>query len=258
MNALSTLFPGLAQDLHTAGAVPLDVGRDLQLELPEVGALPRRELGLATFSMTRPLLEQALRRRVARRGNVEFRYRTRVIGILSAPSDGRVTGVHYQEGLGRYGMTGADLVVDASGWAGPTLDWLEADGMAVRQTSVGVDIGYATATFAGSAAPDADFVGAATLADAPASSRSGYVLQVENGSWQVLLVGRGDDRPPADPGQFIAFAQGLPTPTIADFLARVGPPAHVSRFAELRPACPAASCRSVTPSAGSTRSMARA
>ncbi|HWL68401.1 MAG TPA: FAD-dependent monooxygenase [Geminicoccus sp.] len=231
MNALSTLFPGLVQDLHAAGAVPLDVGRDLQLELPEVGALPRRELGLATFSMTRPLLEQALRRRVTHRGNVEIRYRTRVIGILNAPSDGRVTGVHYQEGLGRYGMTGADLVVDASGWASPTLDWLETNGMTLRQTVVGVDIGYSSAVFAPPTAPDADFVGAATFADAPGSSRSGYVLQAENGSWQVLLVGRGDDRPPTDPRQFIAYAQGLLTPTIADFLARVGPPPHVSCFA---------------------------
>ncbi|WP_222184694.1 NAD(P)/FAD-dependent oxidoreductase [Geminicoccus harenae] len=230
MSALSTLFPGLDQDLRTAGAVPLDVGRDLQLEFPQLGALPRRELGLATFSMTRPLLEQALRRRILLRGNVEIRYGTRVIGILTS-SDGRVAGVHHQEQQGRYGTISADLVVDASGRAAPTLDWLQANGMAVRQTTVRVDIGYATAVFAAASVPAAGFIGAATLADAPKSSRSGYVLQVEDGSWQVLLVGRGDDRPPADPGRFIAFAQGLPTRTIADFLASAGPPAQVSRFA---------------------------
>jgi 2-polyprenyl-6-methoxyphenol hydroxylase-like FAD-dependent oxidoreductase len=44
--------------------------------------------------------------------------------------------------------------------------------------------------------------------------RYGYLLPVESNRYQLLLVGRGDDAPPADADAFLAYAQKLGTPTI--------------------------------------------
>jgi hypothetical protein len=42
----------------------------------------------------------------------------------------------------------------------------------------------------------------------------GYLVPVESNCFQLLLVGRGDDAPPADGDAFLAYAQKLGTPTI--------------------------------------------
>jgi flavin-dependent dehydrogenase len=58
-----------------------------------------------------------------------------------------------------------------------------------------------------------------TFPKAPEDVRYGYLIPVENNRYQLLLVGRGDDAPPADEDAFLAYARTLGTPTIYDAMA---------------------------------------
>jgi flavin-dependent dehydrogenase len=58
-----------------------------------------------------------------------------------------------------------------------------------------------------------------TFPKAPEDVRYGYLLPVENNRHQLLLVGRGDDAPPADENAFLAYARTLGTPTIYNAMA---------------------------------------
>jgi hypothetical protein len=53
-----------------------------------------------------------------------------------------------------------------------------------------------------------------TFPDAPEDSRGGLILPAENGSYQVVLVGRGENIPPINESEFRRFARELWTPTI--------------------------------------------
>lgn len=247
--ALRQLFPGLERDLEGAGAVPYDAGRDLRLELPGAGALPKRAFGFGSYAATRPMLEHLINRRVVARDDVELRYGCRAIEIGTRSDGSIVTGVRYEGPDGQIDQIDADLVIDASGRATPTLYWLRANGRpAPAQTTIGVELGYATAAFLIPKAVDLDFVGVATLADAPHSSRSGYLIQLGGGVWQALMVGRGRDRPPSELESFLAFAESLASPSIATALKagyvvsrieRFGFPESVWRHFHRSPALPA-------------------
>ena len=68
--ALGQLFPGFEQDLERAGAVPIRVTLDVRIEMPGYDPFPQRDLGFVASSMSRPLIESLVRRRVERHANV--------------------------------------------------------------------------------------------------------------------------------------------------------------------------------------------
>ena len=75
--AQDALFPGIAEDFASAGAVSLRVNRDLREEPAHRAPMPQRDFGRTAFAMSRPLLEFTLRRRAAQLPNVTFRSATR-------------------------------------------------------------------------------------------------------------------------------------------------------------------------------------
>ena len=77
---------------------------------------PRRDFGLTSYTMTRPLMEFTPRRRLAGRTNVMSRPRTRAPGIVAEPDGRRVTAVRCVTAGDECGETlPTNLVVDASG-----------------------------------------------------------------------------------------------------------------------------------------------
>src|SRR5262249_40673137 len=214
LRALDELFPGFEQDLARAGAVPMRAGFDFRYERPAQEPAPKRDFGWVTYSMSRPLIESVLRRRVAALPNVALRDGRRVQDIV-ATSDGRVRAVRVAVAGGGEGMIAADLVVDASGRGALSLDLLESMGFpAPEETVVGIGIGYAT-TFV--VLPDGilpDCKGVVCFGQPPESSRAGIILPIEGGRSIVTLGGRGDDWPPGDWPGFLGFAERLSTPTV--------------------------------------------
>jgi 2-polyprenyl-6-methoxyphenol hydroxylase-like FAD-dependent oxidoreductase len=144
--ALCELFPEFEQDLALAGAVPYRAGLDLRLERPGYDPFPQRDLGWVGYTMSRPLIEFTVRRCVERLANVTLREHCRVRRIVATPDGAGVSAVEYETADGARETVSADLVVDASGRAVLTLDLLKSIGrQAPEETTIGVDVGYATA-----------------------------------------------------------------------------------------------------------------
>jgi len=213
--ALSELFPGFEQDLSRAGAVPLRVTLDVRIEMPGYDPFPQRDLGFVTYSMSRPLIELVVRRRVERHPNITLRPLCRVRDLMPSADRAAVVAVCFENADGENETLPADLVVDASGRGNLTRNLLEAIGQPMpEETVIGVDIGYATAVFAISDDAPSDWKAMRTLPRPPETKGGGLLLPLEGGRWMVTLGGRRGDKPPGDAGGFMAFARQLRTPTL--------------------------------------------
>ena len=118
-------MPGSRQDLLDVGAVPVDTGK--LPWLAEDGWLPVEQRGFEVLSLTRPLFEHVIRRRVAGLPGVEMRTGSKVIGL-------RRRDQHWEVGLSDGSTVLTDLVVDASGRGSRLPAWLAKAG--VRQAPV--------------------------------------------------------------------------------------------------------------------------
>ena len=240
--ALSELFPGFEQDLAQAGAVPLRVGLDVRMERPGYDPFPQRDLGWFSYAVSRPTIERAVRRRVEGRANTTLRQRCRVLEVLASPNGGAVTGVRYENGNGASETIAADLVVDASGRGALTLALLQSIGRPLpEETTIGIDLGYATCVFAIPDDASTDWKGVMTFGQAPQNSRGGLMLPLEGNRWMATIGGRHGDVPSGDPEGFLTYARELRTPTIynaishakrLDGVARYGFPESVRRHFE--------------------------
>ena len=146
--ALDRLFPGIELDFIAAGAVRTRMRREVRFEIPGFDPFPQRDLGFDQFLLSRPALELVCRRRVEREPNIEFKPRSRVTELVASPDSSSAAGVRFEDTRGTLGSVAADLVVDASGRASPTLGFLEAIGSSKPAAiEIGIDQAYATAVF---------------------------------------------------------------------------------------------------------------
>jgi flavin-dependent dehydrogenase len=214
MVAFEDLFPGFTQDLARAGAVQLDPGSDVCHQFPGLAPFPRHNFGWNTFSMSRPLLELTMLRRLQRQANVTVHEQSTVLSLIGSADGSTVTGVSYLTSDGKPETLSADIVVDASAHGAVTLNFLRSNGRTLPEVStVGADIRYSSAVFS-SRRYDIDFKMVVTYPKAPERVRGGYLMPAENDRWQVLLVGRGDTIPPVDGDAFLDYAQQLETLSI--------------------------------------------
>ena len=227
--ALEQLFPGFSEDLASAGAVRMRAGLDVFMERPGYDPMPIRDLGFDIFSMSRPLLESLCRRRLREARNVEIRSRTRVTHIVAAPDRNGVAAVQVDDGSAPERLA-ADLVIDASGRAGPTLGFFDAVGLPrPAETEIGIDIGYATAIF-DIPDPAPPWKGVNHLPSAPKTFRGGLILPIEDHKWIVSIGGRHGDSPPDDLHGFLAFTATFRTPTIHNAIARAKLVGDIARY----------------------------
>ena len=229
--ALSELFPGFEQDLVRAGAVPLRAGLDVRVERPGYDPFPQRDLGWSGYAASRPTIERAVRRRVESRGNITLYQRRRVLEVLATPNGDGITGVRYEDGDGASETIAADLVVDASGRGALTLALLQSIGRPLpEETTIGIDLGYATCVFAIPEDASTDWKGVMTFGQAPQNSRGGLMLPLEGNRWMVTIGGRHGDGPPGDAEGFLSYAKTLRTPTIYNAISRAKRLDGVARY----------------------------
>jgi len=239
--ALSELFPGFEQDLARAGAVPLRAGLDVRVERPGYDPFPQRDLGWSGYAASRPTIERTVRRRVEGHANITLRQRCQVKEVLVSPDGTMVTGVRCVNDDGTSETMAADLVVDASGRGALTLALLRSIRRPLpEETTIGIDLHYATCIFAIPDDASTDWKGVMTFGEAPQDSRGGLMLPLEGNRWMVTVGHRGDVLP-GDTEGFLAFAQSLRKPTIynairhtkcLDGVARYGFPESVRRHFE--------------------------
>lgn len=125
---LEELFPDIGGDLAAAGAVPIDWAREFdQFGHGGWTATAESPSGIVSFTCSRPLLEWAIRRRLAALSRVRFLEGCRVSGLLCNPNKTQVTGVSLSSNIDPTQLP-AKLVVDASGRGSHAPHWLKGLG----------------------------------------------------------------------------------------------------------------------------------
>jgi 2-polyprenyl-6-methoxyphenol hydroxylase-like FAD-dependent oxidoreductase len=230
LNALIEFFPEFETKLEHAGAIRVRAGSEVLVEAPGFDPFPRRDVGFHTLCMTRPLVEFVARRFVEQQRNITLYPRCRAVEFIVSPDQTAVTGVRYDEANGEGKELTADLVVDASSRGTLTLELLDKIGMPrPEETEIGIDLGYATATF--EIPPTAPREWQAVIHRANAQSgRGAFLFPIENERWHVTLNGVHGESPPDKVEDFIAFAKTLRTPTIYDAIKGAVPVGPIYRF----------------------------
>jgi 2-polyprenyl-6-methoxyphenol hydroxylase-like FAD-dependent oxidoreductase len=230
LEALCRIFPGIDRNFAAAGAVPVRVAADFCAELPGFDPFPRRDFGRVVYAASRPLLEHTVRRRALAERNVAVRDQCLVLELIPAADRHSIAAVRCQAIDGAPETIAADLVVDASGRGALTLAALEAMGRArPPETTVGVDIGYATAVFEPpEQRPDWQVV--LSFAGGPPDRRSGFLLPIEGDRWMACVAELHCARPPRDLAELLDAAGRLRTPTIHDAIRNARPTGLPQRF----------------------------
>ncbi|MGH6993201.1 MAG: hypothetical protein ACREEH_07670, partial [Caulobacteraceae bacterium] len=212
--ALESLYPGFTDAILAAGAVPVRANADIRHEVAGYDPFPQRDLGLLVYSLSRPLIELSARRLAATAG-VDFLARRRVKRLEASEDGAAIVAVHVEDDAKRPERIAADLVVEATGRAHPTLDLLESLGRpAPPKTVIGVDLSYASAVFEVPKGAPRDWKWVITFPARDEKVRAGVLLPIEHGRWILSLGGFQDDAPPLDEAGFMTFVRNLRTPTI--------------------------------------------
>jgi 2-polyprenyl-6-methoxyphenol hydroxylase-like FAD-dependent oxidoreductase len=221
---ISQLFPDIVPALHEKGAIAFDPAADMRWH-HFGGFKDRRASGIAALSMSRPLLESEIRRRVLSLKNLTLIEGCDVEAPVASDDRARITGIgiHHRSGRTRETLQ-ADLIVDATGRGAVSLGWLEELGYGRPQESIiKVEVGYTSRTYRRN---PGDLTGAKVvyaLPTPPRERRMGGLFPIEGDRWLITLGGWLGDHAPADAQGFLQFARSLPDPTIYSFLTRAEP-----------------------------------
>lgn len=219
------LFPGLMASLVQAGATRLDFGRDVMWHHRGAWKI-RCDSGLLATFLSRPLLESAIRRRVAALPDVQILSAHEVTALTATPDHRRITGVMIR----RKGQTGnlqqlaGDLVLDAGGRGSLVPKWLTELGYErPGESKVVVHINYATQLLRRVEPSPFPWKVMAIYSDAPGGKRFGALSPIEGGRWIATLGGLLNDRPPLDPAGYLEYARTLPDDALFRALVQCEP-----------------------------------
>ncbi|MFC6090792.1 NAD(P)/FAD-dependent oxidoreductase [Saccharothrix lopnurensis] len=207
VQALDAMFPGLSERLVEEGSPRADfAGAHLVLGGHEFA---RADVGVPAVQVPRPVLERAVRERVADLPGVEVRTGCEAVGLVS--ERGRVTGARVvRDGVER--VLAADLVVDATGRGGRAATWLGALGHpAPVEERIEVDAAYVS-RLVRLTEPFPDHL--VLVGPAPARP-TGFALAKHGGDrWMLTAVGVGGVHPPVDERGHLEFVRRAAPPSV--------------------------------------------
>ena len=221
---MQTLMPDLSDALRAAGAVEIDLGTDVRWYHYGGYKCALGPSEFKTFSQSRPILESLVRERVLARPNVTCLTQSDAVGLLTDANRTRVTGVRIQRrALGREEELQADLVIDASGRASRTPQWLETLGYSKPpKTTVTIDYGTSTRLFRRRPGDEHGAKGMIAMPEPP-DRRYGAAMHVENDQWMVIIGGRLGDHSPSDEQAYLDYARSLSSHEIYDLVRTAEP-----------------------------------
>ncbi|SCF04166.1 2-polyprenyl-6-methoxyphenol hydroxylase [Micromonospora chaiyaphumensis] len=226
---LEELFPGLGAELSRRGAPAVDLHGEVHW-YNDGHRMRRAPSTLHAFGMSRPLLEDAVRERVAALAGVRIVTEVEVTGLTATDDHRRVTGVRTRLGDGAVGTLAADLVVDTGGRGSRSPLWLTELGYRpAAEERVDVGVTYVTRSYRREPGQLDGLLGA--LANAmPGQPRGGIVAPQEGDRFAVALSGMLGEQPPTDDRGMAAFAAALPAPQIAELLRTATPAGEPARM----------------------------
>ncbi|MFP5282961.1 MAG: NAD(P)/FAD-dependent oxidoreductase [Actinomycetes bacterium] len=209
--AAEALLPGLTDDVLAAGAVRIDSG--LMPWLGEYGWLPQAP-SYEILSLTRPLLELLVRRRLQTTTRVRLEDGSRATGLTR---DGAQWTVATEAG-----ERSADVVIDASGRSSRLPRWLATLGHHVAAPlEVDAQLGYACQVYR--AVRPVPLRHGVMVAASPDLPRSGLALPVEQNRWLIIAAGYGRHRPTRSAADFVPFLGSLRDPAVRDLVQLLEP-----------------------------------
>jgi 2-polyprenyl-6-methoxyphenol hydroxylase-like FAD-dependent oxidoreductase len=223
-DVLEKLFPGLEEELRQAGAVFSEMGRD-GMWYQHGAWKPRLASGIFVPVLTRPLLEQHVRRRVLANPKVSLRQGVEVQGLVYDGALERMRGVRLAElGSRQEQVLEANLVVDASGRGSRSPLWLQELGYGEpREERVHIGFCYVTRMVRLPESLELDWKTMAIQPSAPEQTRIGYFFRVEGNQYISTLGGYHGDHPPLEEEGLLEFARGLPRPEYYEVLRHAEP-----------------------------------
>ncbi len=228
---LEQYLPGFTKSLLARGGYAYDFIEEVRLNAAGHWT-PQYRGDIPFFSASRNLVEWVVRQAVLARPEITAMTKHDAVELLASPDKRRVMGVRVRERDGQADSpltdVAADLVVDASGRHSRMPEWLRMLGyQAPPETVIDPHLGYSTRLYK----PHADFTPnwktLYLMMNPPNILQGGVITVVEGGNWLVTLSGYGEHAPPTDEAGFVAFAQGLPFPDIAEAIAHADPQGSV-------------------------------
>jgi 2-polyprenyl-6-methoxyphenol hydroxylase-like FAD-dependent oxidoreductase len=229
--ALQELFPGLLEELVSAGGIVFDMGSEVRWFIGGVWRL-QKSFGIPGYSQSRAFLEFYIRQRVQKLANVECRYGCEVLDLLAEPGAKRVLGLRVRTGNTAEDLR-ADLVVDCSGRGSRLAAWLQEAGFGrPSETTVTIHIGYSSRIYRPPSAWKRDWALLMITATPPGRFKSASIFVIEGGNWMVTLNGRCRNYPPHDEEGFLKFAREVEQPDVYEAIRSAEPltPIVVHRF----------------------------
>jgi 2-polyprenyl-6-methoxyphenol hydroxylase-like FAD-dependent oxidoreductase len=228
---LSDYFPRMMDELVAEGAIRGDLTGDF-LWYQYGGWKLRADSGLEAIVVSRPLLERKVRDRVLALPKVTLLQGHDAESPIFDPRTRRVTGLSVRKlSAAAIAALDADLVVDARGRGSPSQTWLASLGYGqVRETTVPIEVGYATAVFERRPGDLHGSVGAVIAGTAPQSTRFAAILGAERDRWIITLAGCLRDYPPTDLIGWKEFARSLPTSDTFDLVKDREPIAPIASY----------------------------
>jgi 2-polyprenyl-6-methoxyphenol hydroxylase-like FAD-dependent oxidoreductase len=220
--AMEDLLPGLREDLAKAGALATSTGEIAWLG--EHGWLQHGVDGFPLISVSRPLLELVVRRRVAALDGVTTLAGRRAVALHGPRAVGSAT--PWSIDLDDGSTVTADLVIDASGRTSRLPQWLgDLAATSPPTTTIDIRMGYACREYVAPSQPLP--VGVAVVAAVPHDPRGGMIMPIEGGRWLVTAVGAGKFRPPRDAAGFEAHLRSLRDPVLWQLAESASPAGDV-------------------------------
>lgn len=222
MQILSKIFSGFEEALENAGAVKTDFIKNARYLVP-TGWTPRFDSGLVSYSCTRSLLEDTVRKFVIKNSKIEILSGYRATGFQK--KDDKVSSVSIENlyTLEKKDIQ-CDLVLDASGRNSELPTWLEKLGYEKPlETRVNSDIGYATRYFEIPENFAEDWNILVILNRPPNQPKMGGIFKIEKNCWIVTMYSIGKEHPPTDDDGFLKFAKSLPDDKIYETIKNLKP-----------------------------------
>ncbi|MFE9747425.1 FAD-dependent oxidoreductase [Saccharothrix saharensis] len=217
LRAMEEMFPGLTDELVADGAI--EVGFTVDSRFVLAGhRMVSVDTGASDLQATRPMLEGAIRARLAKLPGVRLAPNCDVTGPVF--EGGRVTGVEVSRD-GAAEVLRADLVVDAMGRTGRARSWLAAEGLPTpAEDRIDVNMVYASRLVR----PVTPFPDKLVLVGPVPGRPTGFAFAAqEHGRWMVTQVGMAGDHPPTDEPGFLAFLKRSAPPDVYDAVAASEP-----------------------------------
>jgi 2-polyprenyl-6-methoxyphenol hydroxylase-like FAD-dependent oxidoreductase len=212
---LERLFPGLTDELIARGALTGDMLENV-LWFNHGVYLDQAPAGLTGLLLSRPLLEDGVRRRLAQFPNVRLLERCDVAEPVFDGASRRVSGVRVLSGNNNASVetVEGDLVIDATGRGSRSPGWLRDWSCACpAEEQITIDLCYMTRQYRRKPEHLGGQRGVVMAACRPDWRGAGMLAQ-EADRWIVSMGGYFGDQPPQDDAGYIEFARSLQKPDI--------------------------------------------